>query len=52
MHRSSTDRRRIQVSITEAGREIIGGRLVRMEAYFDKMLSGLGGRRPGADPPH
>ena len=42
MHRSSTDRRRIQVSITEAGREIIGGRLVRMEAYFDKMLSGLG----------
>ena len=42
MHRSPTDRRRIQVSITEAGREIIGGRLVRMEAYFDKMLSGLG----------
>ena len=42
LQRSPTDRRRIQVSITEAGREIIGGRLVRMEAYFDKMLSGLG----------
>ena len=42
MRRSPTDRRRIQVSITEAGTEVIGGRLTRMQAYFDKMLSGLG----------
>lgn len=42
MHRSPTDRRRVQVSITDAGREMIGGRLMRMEAYFDKMLAGLG----------
>lgn len=42
MHRSPTDRRRIQVSMTETGREVIGGRLVRMDVYFDKMLSGLG----------
>lgn len=42
MHRSPADRRRVQVSITDAGREAIGARLVRMEAYFDKMLSGLG----------
>ena len=42
MRRSPTDRRRIQVSITQAGREVIGGRLVRMRSYFDKMLSGLG----------
>lgn len=42
MRRSPTDRRRIQVSITQAGTEVIGGRLTRMQAYFDKMLSGLG----------
>lgn len=42
MRRSPTDRRRIQVSMTEAGGEIIGRRLIRMDVYFDKMLSGLG----------
>lgn len=42
MRRSPTDRRRIQVSITQTGREVIGGRLERMQTYFDKMLSGLG----------
>lgn len=42
MHRSPTDGRRVQVSITDAGRETIGARLTRMQAYFDKMLSGLG----------
>lgn len=42
MHRSPADRRRVQVSITDAGREAIGARLARMQAYFDKMLSGLG----------
>lgn len=42
MHRSPTDGRRVQVSITDAGRETIGARLARMQAYFDKMLSGLG----------
>lgn len=42
MHPSPTDRRRVHVSITQAGAEVIGGRLARMRSYFDKMLSGLG----------
>ena len=41
-HHSQADRRRVQVSITDQGAELIAGRLARMEAYFDKMLQGLG----------
>lgn len=41
-HHSQMDRRRVQVSITDQGAELIAGRLARMEAYFDKMLRGLG----------
>ena len=40
-HHSQADRRRVQVSITDQGAELIAGRLARMEAYFDKMLQGL-----------
>lgn len=41
-HHSQTDRRRVQVAITDQGAELIAGKLGRMEAYFDKMLDGLG----------
>ena len=36
------DRRRVQVTITDQGAALIAGKLRRMEAYFDKMLDGLG----------
>lgn len=36
------DRRRVQVAITDQGAALIAGKLARMEAYFDKMLGGLG----------
>ena len=41
-HHSQADRRRVQVSITDQGAEQIADKLERMEAYFDKMLDGLG----------
>ena len=41
-HHSQADRRRVQVSITDQGAELIAGRLARMEPYFYKMLQGLG----------
>ena len=39
---SQADRRRVQVAITDQGAALIAGKLARMEAYFDKMLDGLG----------
>lgn len=42
MEASREDRRRIRVDITQAGLTLIGGQLRRMEAYFDRMLAGLG----------
>lgn len=39
---SQADRRRVQVAITDQGAALIAGKLARMEAYFDKMLTGLG----------
>ena len=41
-HHSQTDRRRVQVSITDQGAVLIVEKLQRMENYFDRMLSGLG----------
>lgn len=41
-HHSQTDRRRVQVAITDRGAELIVGQLQRMEDYFDRMLEGLG----------
>lgn len=41
--RSQTDHRRVQVAITDRGAELIAGKLRRMEAYFDRMIAGLGG---------
>lgn len=41
--RSQTDHRRVQVAITGRGAELIAGKLRRMEAYFDRMIAGLGG---------
>lgn len=41
-HHSQTDRRRVQVAITDQGAELITAKLRQMEAYFDRMLSGLG----------
>lgn len=40
--RSQTDHRRVQVAITDRGAELIAGKLRRMEAYFDRMIAGLG----------
>ncbi len=42
MEHSQQDRRRIQVSITEAGVALIQERMARMERYFDQMIAGLG----------
>ena len=39
---SQADRRRVQVAITDQGAALIAGKLARMEAYFDRMLEGLG----------
>ena len=39
---SQADRRRVRVAITDHGAEQITGKLQRMEAYFDRMLEGLG----------
>ena len=37
-----TDRRRVQVAITDQGTALIGEKLRRMEDYFDRMIIGLG----------
>lgn len=36
------DKRRVWVSITEAGLERIAGQLARVDSYFDRMIAGLG----------
>lgn len=41
-HHSLTDRRRVQVAITDQGAERISRKLQCMENYFDRMLEGLG----------
>lgn len=42
MCHSETDRRRVKVSITEAGLQLIGQKIALMEDYFDHMIFGLG----------
>lgn len=39
---SETDRRRVEVSITEKGLDQIQEKRLRLDRYFDKMLAGLG----------
>lgn len=42
MEHSQADRRRVRISITAEGQALIGRQLRQMEAYFDRMLAGLG----------
>ena len=42
IRRSLTDRRRVQVSITEDGAALFQEKQAQMESYFDQMIQGLG----------
>ena len=42
MHHSQTDRRRVQVTITQEGLGVLMEKLDRMARYFDHMIAGLG----------
>ena len=42
---SQADRRRVEVTITPAGLDLIGERVGRLNAYFDRLVLGLGAER-------
>ena len=42
---SQEDRRRVEVTITPAGMALIGEKLERLNAYFDRLVLGLGAEK-------
>lgn len=39
---SQEDRRRVEVTITQEGQAVIGEKIERLNAYFDRLVNGLG----------